>query len=127
MLSPKEGLDLEVDAYGGYEGRGEGIIAVANQKGCLADSRIADYQDLVHVVEVRVYGRVQALCVVLVRHFPASKVMQSCTQQLCLWSVTNCVSAGAALLPRVELELYRGTGTGPLGYVPSPAEVRYLI
>lgn len=37
-----DGADLEVDANGGDEGRGEGVFAEAQQAARLADARIAD-------------------------------------------------------------------------------------
>lgn len=47
---------LKIDAHGRYEGRGEGIVRVAEQKGRFADRRVADDQQLEHVVEVLVRG-----------------------------------------------------------------------
>ena len=41
-----DGADLEVDADGGDEGRGEGVLAEAQQTARLADARVADEEQL---------------------------------------------------------------------------------
>jgi len=57
LVVAEHGLDLEVDAHGADEGRGEGVVGVAEQEGGLAHAAVADDQQLEHVVEVLV-GRV---------------------------------------------------------------------
>lgn len=47
---------LKIDAHGRHEGRGEGIVRVAEQKRGFAHGRVADDQQLKHVVEVLVRG-----------------------------------------------------------------------
>ena len=57
LLVPVDGLHLEVDAHRADEGRGEGVVGVAEQEGGLAHAAVADDQQLEHVVKVLV-GRV---------------------------------------------------------------------
>lgn len=47
---------LKIDAHGRYEGRGEGIVRVAEQERGFAYGRVADDQQLEHVVKVLVRG-----------------------------------------------------------------------
>ena len=56
LVLPKDGLDLEVDADGADEGRGERVVGVAEEEGGLADGAVADDEELEHVVEVLVGG-----------------------------------------------------------------------
>lgn len=47
-------LDLEVDAHCAHEGRGEGVIGIAEQEGCLAHAAVPDQEQFEHVVKVLV-------------------------------------------------------------------------
>lgn len=47
---------LKIDAHGRYEGRGEGIVRVAEQEGRFTNGRVPDDQQLEHVIEVLVRG-----------------------------------------------------------------------
>ena len=51
-------LDLEVDAHCAHEGRGEGVIGIAEQEGCLAHAAVPDQEQFEHVVKVLVGGSV---------------------------------------------------------------------
>lgn len=59
--SPVHVFDFEVYAHGGHEGLGEGVVTVAHEERRLPDARVAHNEDLVHVVEVRVSWRVEAV------------------------------------------------------------------
>jgi len=61
---PEDSLHLEVDAHRGHESRGEGIIRVAKEEGGLSYGRVADYQQLKHVVKVLIRG----ISAILTRH-----------------------------------------------------------
>lgn len=52
LVVPEDCLHFKVDADGRDEGRGEGIIGIAEEEGGLADRRVTDDQQLEHVVEV---------------------------------------------------------------------------
>lgn len=56
FLVPKNGLDLEIDAHRRDERRRERIVRIAEQEAGFADARVADDQQLEHVVEVLVCG-----------------------------------------------------------------------
>ena len=73
LPSPKYSLDRKIDTYGGRKVGGKSVLIVLNQKGRFPDSRVSNYQDLVHVVEVRVHGCVQAF---LLRHFLKKTTVQ---------------------------------------------------
>ena len=59
--SPVHVFDFEVYAHGGHEGLGEGVVTVAHEERRLPDARVAHNEHLVHVVEVRVRRRVEAV------------------------------------------------------------------
>ena len=54
LVLPEDRLDLEVDADGADEGRGERVVGVAEEEGGLADGAVADDEELEHVVKVLV-------------------------------------------------------------------------
>ena len=54
LVIPKHCLDLEIDADGRDKGWSEGVVGVAEQERRLADTAVADNQQLEHVVEVLV-------------------------------------------------------------------------
>lgn len=56
LVLPEDRLDLEVDADGGDEGRGEGVVGVTEEEARLAHARVADDEQLEHVVKVLVRG-----------------------------------------------------------------------
>lgn len=56
FVVPEDRLDLEVNADGADEGRGEGVVSVAEEEGGLAHRRVADDEKFKHVVEVLVGG-----------------------------------------------------------------------
>lgn len=57
LVMPKDRLDLEVDAHGWDEGRCEAVVRVAEEETRLAHARVADDEQLEHVVEVLI-GRI---------------------------------------------------------------------
>ena len=54
LVIPIDGFHLEVDSYGAYKGRCEGVICVAEQETGFANTAVANDQDLEHVVKVLV-------------------------------------------------------------------------
>lgn len=49
-----DGLHFEVNAHGADESWGEGVISIPEEEGSLANTAIANDQDLEHVVKVLV-------------------------------------------------------------------------
>ena len=56
LIIPEDGLDFEVDADRRHEGRREWVVGVAEQEGGFAHRRVADDQQLEHVVKVLIGG-----------------------------------------------------------------------
>ena len=50
----EDGLDFEVNADGGNEGRGEGVVSIAEKEAGLAHRAVPDDEEFEHVVEVLV-------------------------------------------------------------------------
>lgn len=54
LVMAEDSLDFEVDAYGGDEGGGEGVVSVSEEERSLADAAVAYDKQLEHVVKVLV-------------------------------------------------------------------------
>lgn len=54
LVVAEHSFDLEVDAHGTDEGRGEGVISIAEQEAGFTHTAVANDQQLEHVVKVLV-------------------------------------------------------------------------
>lgn len=52
LVVAEDRFDLEVDAYGADEGRGKGVIGVAEQEAGFAHAAVANNQELEHIIKV---------------------------------------------------------------------------
>lgn len=52
LVVAEDSFDLEVNAYCADEGRGEGIICVAEQETGFAHTAVANNQELEHIIKV---------------------------------------------------------------------------
>ena len=88
--SPKQCLHLEIYADSRHERWGESVVTVTHQKGRLPDARVAHDERLIHVVEVGVHGRVEALHVLaqLSRHGSLSRGRREGKAGL-LWTIES--------------------------------------
>jgi hypothetical protein len=91
----EDGLHLEIDAHRGHESRSEGIIRIAKEEGGLSHGRVADYQQLKHVVEVLIRG----ISAILTRHLRRNRSISFAELEFAR-CVAICESGSLFLIPR---------------------------